>query len=121
MLKIQTKTLILTLVFLFLLPIATMGSGLVPCTDNCTIEQLFDLPNIVIDFVIDNIVPGIVMIGIGWAAVIMMTSAGDPAKFQQAKRTITYIAVGLIVISLSWTLVQWFITAIGGNPSTIFP
>ena len=120
MINLKIKTAILTLVFLFLV-VLPVFAGIVPCTDNCTIEMLFTLPTIVIDFILANVVPGIVIIGVLWSAIIMMTSAGDSAKFETGKRTITYIVVGMIVIYLSWTLVGWFIDAIGGNSTTIFP
>jgi hypothetical protein len=118
MIKIQTKTLILTLVFLFLVVSPVFGEGLVKCGNEgqapCTFDDIFTLIGSVIDFILVQLVPAIAVVGVVWAAIIMMTSAGDPGKFETGKRTITYIVVGLAVIYLAWFLVSSFITFIGG-------
>lgn len=118
MLNLKTNTLILTLVFLFLVATPIFAEGLVTCGNEgqnpCTFNDLFALVGSVIDFILYKIVPALAVVGVIWAAITLMTSAGDPGKFDTAKRSITYIGVGLAVIYLSWFLVKSFITFIGG-------
>lgn len=38
-----------------------------------------------------------------------MTSAGDPAKLQKAKKTIVYAVIGLIIVALSFTITNFVI------------
>lgn len=131
MLKIKTKGLfiILTLFFLFLFALPAFGGepdytsestvsegGIVTCSGfDCTLDDLFALPGRVIDFVLFNIIPPLAIFGFIWAGIIMMTSQGDPAKFKQGKTAIIAIAVGLIIIYLSWALVKLFIETLGGK------
>lgn len=120
MINLKTKIISATLVFLFLvaIPFFAYGEGLVKCGNEgqnpCTFGDLLALIGSVIDFILTQLVPAIAVIGVIWAAIIMMTSTGDPGKFETAKRAITYIAIGLAVIYLSWALVKWFISALGG-------
>ena len=41
-----------------------------------------------------------------------MTSAGDPGKVQQAKKTIIYALIGLIVCALAFAIVNFVISGI---------
>lgn len=42
--------------------------------------------------------------------VTYMTSAGDASKVKKAKDTILYGAIGLIIVMLSFAIVNWVIT-----------
>ena len=119
MINLKTKTILLTFIFLFLVALPAFGEGgLVTCGNEgqpaCTFNDFFALINTVFNFVLYQLVPAIAVIGIVWAAITMMTSAGEPGKFDTGKRAITYIAVGLVVIYLSWFLVKSFIAFMGG-------
>lgn len=41
-----------------------------------------------------------------------MTSSGDAAKIEKAKKTIMYAVIGLIVCALSFVIVNWVITGV---------
>lgn len=73
----------------------------------------------VINFVMTNIVPPLAILGVVWAAIIMMTSGGDPAKFNQGKNAMMAIAIGLIIIYLSWWIVKSFVQFLGGQDWTL--
>ena len=49
-----------------------------------------------------------------------MTSSGDTAKVEKAKKTILYGAIGLIICVLSFAIVNWVIGPVlgGGNNNT---
>lgn len=47
-----------------------------------------------------------------WGGVLMLTSAGNAQRVKQAKETLTYAAIGIVVILLSWSVVQFVIKGI---------
>lgn len=47
-----------------------------------------------------------------WGGVLMLTSAGNAQRVKQAKDTLTYAAIGIVVILLSWSVVQFVIKGI---------
>ena len=118
MLKTKSLSVFLTLSFLFLFALPAFG-GIVECgnspDDPCTIDDLIGLPTKVIKFFLDYIIPMFATFGFIWAGVIMMTSQGDPSKFNQGKTAMLAIVIGVVIIYLSWTLVTWFIEALGGE------
>ncbi len=47
-----------------------------------------------------------------WGGVLMLTSAGNAQRVKQAKDTLTYAAIGIVVILLSWSAIQFVINGI---------
>lgn len=47
-----------------------------------------------------------------WGGVLMLTSAGNAQRVKQAKETLTYAAIGVVVILLSWSIIQFVIKGI---------
>jgi len=98
---------------------STANTGLVGCDTNCTFDNLITMVNTVINFIVFNIVPPIAVVTVVIAAINLMTSAGDPGKLEQAKKTIIWIILGLVVIYGAWAIVKGFITALGGGGETL--
>ena len=124
MLRTKTKRLIFASVLFFLfLSFAPALAALVTCGNEgqpaCTFDELFSTLARVIDFVLYDIVPPLAAFGFAWAAIIMMTSGGDPGKFKQGKDAMLAIAIGLIIIYLSWFIVKSFIQFLGGADWTL--
>ncbi len=121
----KTKKLALSsvLIFLFLVAVPAMAA-LVTCgndaSDPCTFNDLFAMVNTVINFILFDIVPPIAAFGIVVAAITLMTSGGDPTKFEQAKRAITWMVIGLVVVYGAWFLVTSFISILGGKGWTLY-
>lgn len=94
------------------------SGGLVPCgnpgQEACTSEDLTGMIGNVFDFVAFQIVPTLAIIGFVVAGIIMITSGGDPGKFNQGKSAMVAIAVGLMIVYLAWAIVKLFIDVIGG-------
>lgn len=44
-----------------------------------------------------------------------ITSAGDNEKAEQGKRTLTFAIIGIILIALSFIIVGWVMSALGGT------
>ena len=121
MFKTKTKRLFFAsiLFFLFLINVPALAAGLVPCGNEgeaaCTFNDFFIMVNSVINFVLYDIVPPIAIITIVISAVNLMTSAGDPGKLEQAKKTLIWIIIGLVVVYGAWWLVTTFVSMLGGD------
>ncbi len=120
--KIKKFVLPSVFIFLFLVAVPAMAA-LVNCGNErqnpCTFNDLFTMVNAVIDFVLTDIVPPIAAFGIVVAAITLMTSGGDPGKFEQAKKAIIWMIVGLVIVYGAWFLVTSFISVLGGQGWTL--
>lgn len=109
---------ILFFLFLSFVP-AFAAEPLVKCGNDgqnpCTFSDLMAMINDVISYVMFQIVPPIAVITIVIAAINLMTSSGDPSKLEQAKKTLIWIVLGLVVVYGAWAIVTGFITALGGG------
>lgn len=47
-----------------------------------------------------------------WGGILMLTSAGNAQRVKQAKDTLTYAAIGIVVILLSWSAIVFVIKGI---------
>ncbi len=47
-----------------------------------------------------------------WGGLLMLTSAGNAQRVKQAKETLSYAAIGIVVILLSWSVIQFVIKGI---------
>ncbi len=47
-----------------------------------------------------------------WGGLLMLTSAGNAQRVKQAKETLTYAAIGIVVILLGWSVIQFVIKGI---------
>lgn len=52
-----------------------------------------------------------------WGGIRYITSGGDSKKVTDAKNTILYAIIGLIIAILAYAIVNFIITAIGGAPT----
>ena len=52
-----------------------------------------------------------------WGGIRYITSGGDSKKVTDAKNTILYAIIGLIVAILSFAIVNFVINAVGGTPT----
>ena len=112
---LKTKKIFLLFTLLFLAVSPVLGDGLVPCDGwDCTSDNLTGMISSIFDLIAFQIVPALAVIGFVIAGIIMITSGGDPAKFNQGKSAMIAIAVGLIIVYLAWAIVELFIDIIGG-------
>ena len=111
----KTKKTFLLFILLFLAVSPVLGDGLVPCDGfDCTSDNLTGMVGSVFNFIAFQIVPALAVIGFVVAGIIMITSGGDPGKFNQGKSAMISIAVGLMIVYLAWAIVKLFIDVIGG-------
>lgn len=117
---LKTKKIFLLFTLLFLAVSPVLGDGLVPCDGwDCTSDNLIGMIGNIFDLIAFQIVPVLAIIGFVIAGIIMITSAGDPAKFNRGKSAMIAIAVGLMIVYLAWAIVELFIDIIGGEDWTM--
>ncbi|MFZ2390552.1 MAG: pilin [Minisyncoccales bacterium] len=120
MFKTKLKRLFFASILFFLfLSFTPVSAALVNCGNEdqapCTFNDFMSMINGVIDFVLFSIVPPIAVVTIVIAAINLMTSSGDPSKLEQARKTLIWIILGLVVVYGAWAIVTGFIEALGGE------
>ena len=137
--KMKKLFLIIFLIFFFLsLFVQQVQAGVVPCglseddpdqtgdqTVSCQFCHLFVLFKNIVDFLLFKIVPPLaaLMIAIGGfmyifaylspAEVLPGGGKGGPALLSQAKKLISSVIIGLLIIFAAWLIVNTFFMAIG--------
>lgn len=52
-----------------------------------------------------------------WGGVTMMTSAGNAERVRQAKETLAWAAIGVVMVLISWAVIRFVLEGIVGNTS----
>lgn len=118
----KTKNLnLLVVFFLFSFFSIVLAQGIVPCgntaDDPCTFEDLFELVNNVIEFILFKFVPPLAIIWFAFGGITMMTAGGDPSKIETGKKMITYGVIGVLLVYAAWAIVYEFVYWMtNGNP-----
>lgn len=112
-------------VFIILLMFTPLVSfaGLVPnCgTDSfgsqspCGLCQIFELISNIFKFIAFSLTPPIAGLLILVAGVLFLTSAGSEKRVEQAKEVFKNLVIGLIIVYVSFLLVNTLINVIGKN------
>lgn len=50
-----------------------------------------------------------------WGGVMMLTSGGNADQVKRAKETLVWAAIGVVVILLSWAIIQFVLKGIAGT------
>jgi len=93
--------------------------GLVPCgkatdgSDACTIDDFFTMLALVYDFLVWKIASPLAILAITIGAVVLMTSAGNPAQAGTGKKILWAAIIGLVLVFLSWLIIKTILDAIG--------
>lgn len=102
--------------------------GLVPCGKNpnslasgeslevgmpCQFCHLFVMFDAALDFIFFQITPPIAVLMIVIGGIMFFSSAGDPGKVQTAKKLLTSVILGIVLIYTSWLLLSFFFSIIG--------
>ena len=126
--KFLISTTISFVVFsILILPAVSAAAGLVPCDNSagnpCNFNQLMNLVNIVIHFVLFYMVIPIVAIMFAYAGFEMITAGGESAHARTKAKKIFFTAVvGLIIAMAAWLIVRTVLSILGYNGAWIgFP
>ena len=57
----------------------------------------------------------VAVIGVIYSGGLMVTSMGNDEQFEKGKKGIGYLIIGIIIILLSYAIVNWVIGAGGGS------
>jgi len=90
--------------------------GLVPCGTPCcpcTLCHFLVLLDNIIDFFIFRLVPPVALLMITIAALMFIFSMDNPETISRAKRIISSVIIGMVIIYVSYSLVGWFLVSIG--------
>ena len=111
------KLLTILLLFASLVPVqafAGCGGPIVPpCTPNCGFCDLFDLIENILAFVLTCLVPIVGTIMLVWGGFTFLGAAESPTKVEQAKKIITAVVIGIVIIFVAWVFLNTFLTSIG--------
>jgi len=118
------KIFIFLLIFLFLLaPALSLAAGLVPCdnvTNKCDFNQFMNLVNIIIKFILVDMVIPIAAIMFAYAGFLLVTAGGEAAGARtKAKSIFTNAVLGLIIAVAAWLIVRTILSILGYNGSWI--
>lgn len=96
------------LIFLF-------NGPLVPCTNDCTLCDLWHLASNIINFISFEIaVPAAGLLFV-IAGVIFLISGGNEDRVSLAKRIFLNTVIGLVIIFCSWLLIDTFLKTIASG------
>ncbi len=116
--KIKTSILL----FFLLAPLVTFGEnggGLVPCggpeQEACQICHIFDLFAAVVYFLLTTIVPPLATIFFVWGGVRFYTAMGDPEKITSAKKVLSSVIIGLVIVYSAYFLVTMILGTLGAK------
>jgi len=118
--KLKIKKLLITfLVLLVSIPLFVQAVVLVPCGgegDACTLCDFFQLFKNIIDFLLlppAGIVPIIATLMLVIGGIMFFFAGGSPDSLQKAKRLITSVVIGLIIVYGAWIFINTFFMLIG--------
>lgn len=109
--------------FLLVIIIPTLAGaqngGIVQCgnapdgSDACTITDFFAMLARIYDFLVKWIATPLAILAITIGAVVLMTSAGNPAQATRGKQILMFAIIGLVLVFCSWLIIQTILSAIG--------
>lgn len=79
----------------------------------CTFCHFFVMLDGIIDFVLFKIVPPVAILMLVIGGVMFFAAAGSPEKLGTAKKLITSVVIGLIIIFAAWIIIDLFFSLIG--------
>lgn len=92
---------------------AGLGSSTLPQPSNISDRPFLDLLSSIINWIL-GLVGTVAVLMLIWGGFNYLTSAGNSDQTKKAKQTITYAVVGIIIIALAYTLVNFITGTIAG-------
>jgi len=114
--------LIILLTGFVFIPLISQADGLVPCggpdEPACKLCDFFVLIDNIIDFVLIQLVPPLAVLmlvigGIMFVGATLEFLPGGPTLLSQAKKLMTSVVIGLIIIYGGWIIIGLFLNTIG--------
>ena len=117
--KLQTIfTAVCALLLVVLIPqLSYAQTGLVPCDTNCGFEDLIQLAQNVINFLIFKIAAPLGTIMFAYAGFLYVTNAGNESRVSEAHQIFWYVFWGLVVCLAAWLIVNFVLVFLLGAGS----
>ncbi|MCA9351997.1 hypothetical protein KC866_01205 [Patescibacteria group bacterium] len=81
----------------------------------CGFADIIDLIGRIIEYIFILVIP-IAALVFAYAGFLYLTSGGDTGKRQAAKRAMTNVIVGIIIVMAAWLVVRTIVVSIGVDP-----
>jgi hypothetical protein len=88
-------------------------SGVLEKNEACTLCNLFQLVNNLVNWMLLVIIPVIAPIFLVIGGIYLLIARGDPAMFKKGKDVLTATIIGLIIIYTAWVLLSTVLTFLG--------
>ncbi len=114
------KNLIKIIFILLLTPIFVFGDkkGLIPCSGiDCELCHIFELLSNLISFLLISIVPPVAALLFVFGGVKMLTAGGDAGKVNDAKKLMTNVVIGLVIVYSAHLLISGLLKVLGADVS----
>ena len=89
------------------------NATLVPCTDNCTIDDFFTMLASVYSFIVNDIATPLAIIAVTIGGILMMISAGNPNMMSLGKKIFWSAVIGLTLAFCSYLIIKFVLSAVG--------
>jgi len=111
--------LLLSLLFLFITPLAHAADGpdgLVPhgCQEGCpcSLCDLYELARRVVNFLLFSLSIPIAAVAFFWGGFLLLTSGGSPQKITQGKSAMTNAVIGIALAFFAWSIFNAILTSV---------
>lgn len=86
------------------------ASGLIPCTNTCTFDDLIILAQNVVEFLIFKIAAPIAAVMFAYAGFLWVTNGGNESQISTAKSIFWAVFIGFVVALAAWLTVNMIVT-----------
>ncbi len=91
------------------------GNGLVPCKDTCDFNDILQLVNNLITFLIVTLFAPIIIFLFMYAGYKYLTAEGNPSKIANLKKMVWHIFIGMLLVLCSWLIVKTILVILSSD------
>ena len=84
-----------------------------PCEYRCILCHLFVMFDNVLDFVLFNFIPPVAVLMLVWGGIKFYTAAENPVAAADAKKLMTSVVIGMVIVYSAWLIISLFFAYIG--------
>jgi hypothetical protein len=115
--KIKKFLIFISIFLMFIVPSLSLAAELVPCdntTTPCDFNQLMNLVNTVIHFILFDMAIPIAAIMFAYAGFLLITAGGETAGARTKAKSIFWNAVwGLVIAAAAWLIIRTVLSILG--------
>ena len=111
--KLLSVIIFCTLLILLLVPPVTRAAGLVPCTNDCTIDNFMQMLGSIYKFIVMDIATPLAVLALTIGGIMILISAGNANLLSKGKTILYSALIGLALALCSYLIISWVLTAVG--------